>query len=121
MVETFSLDLGGGAEIRFRVLRGWFERLRGLLGSDERAAPVVLVGCSSVHTFGMAYAIDVALVDREGRVCKARRALPPRRVMAARRGWLAFERPASAGPWMSEGGSMAPCLGMCRTLGRGRG
>lgn len=118
MMETFALDFGGGREVRFRVLRGWLGRLRGLLGSDERAMPVVLVGCSSIHTFGMSYAIDVALVDRTGRVRRVRRSVPPGRVVAARRGWLAFERPASDGPWMSEGGSVAPCLGTRRVIGR---
>lgn len=106
MVETFSLEFDGGMEVRFRVLRRWFDKMRGLLGPRSGASPVVLVGCSSIHTFGMSYAIDVALVDREGRVRKARRGLPPRRVVGAPGSWLAFERPASDGPWMHEGGRL---------------
>lgn len=118
MRETFALDFGGGKEIRFRVLRGWLERLRGLLASGEEASPVVLVGCSSIHTFGMRYPIDVALVNRQGEVCKARRRVRPGRVVTARRAWLAFERPASRDPWMSEGGVVLPLLGGGHARGR---
>lgn len=99
---------GLGGALRFRVLGGWWERLRGLLGTREDAMPVVLLGCSSVHTFGMRYPIDVAFASRHGEVLSSRRAVPPGRVVGCRRAWCAFERPASAGPWMEEGGSVLP-------------
>ena len=52
------------------VLRSWWRRARGLLGTrlDSGARCVLLTPCASVHTFGMRYAIDVALVGESGEV-----------------------------------------------------
>lgn len=54
------------------VARSYWQRLRGLLGTmglnnDEA---LWIDPCSSVHTFGMRYAIDVVFVDRQGVVLK---------------------------------------------------
>ena len=48
------------------------ERLRGLLGRDSLAddASLWLDRCDSVHTFAMRFPIDLAFLDREGRVRK---------------------------------------------------
>src|SRR3954454_22008295 len=54
-------------------------RRRGLLGSDSLAGALWLGPCSSVHCVGMRYPIDVALVDRRGRVRKVA-TLPPGRM-----------------------------------------
>lgn len=112
-METLYVDMGSGSGriCRFRVLRRFGDRLRGLLGTDRSAEAVALVGCSSIHTFGMRYAIDVALVGEDGLVLKARRALPPGRVLASRGAWCALERPASPYPWMCEGDSLVPEAG----------
>lgn len=88
------------------VLRGWFDRLVGLLGTrrgETGARMVALVGCSSVHTFGMRYAIDVALISRGGIVVRAVRGVVPSRIVGVRGAWLALERPSSTGPWPGEG------------------
>ena len=66
-----------GGDIVARRLRTLPQRLRGLLGTTRAAGPVLIERCGSVHTCWMPYAIDVALIDREGRVLGARRALPP--------------------------------------------
>lgn len=87
----------------FRVLATWGERLRGLLGTDSTARPVVLVNCRSIHTFGMRYALDVALADGEGRVLVAKRRLQPGRLLGSRRARYAFERPASEEAWPEVG------------------
>lgn len=84
------------------LLTGW-ERLVGLLGTRADARPVALVGCSSVHTFGMRYAIDVALVRGDGYVVAARRSVAPARVFGAHDAHYAIERPASEGPWPVAG------------------
>ena len=44
-------------------------RRRGLLGRDglDPSAALIIVPCSSVHTFFMRFAIDVVFVDRGGR------------------------------------------------------
>lgn len=109
MVETLCVRGRGDRcpELRFRTLRGWAERLRGLLGTDELATPVALVDCSSIHTFGMRYPIDVALVRSDGRVLRSWRGLPPGRVLSSRGAWLALERPARAGAWVRAGETVA--------------
>ena len=91
------------ATIAFEVLKGWKKKLKGLLGTNEDANPVALCGCSSVHTFGMKYALDVALVSRNGAVLASKRAVPPRRVMSARGAHYALERPCCEGPWPTNG------------------
>jgi uncharacterized membrane protein (UPF0127 family) len=40
----------------------------GLLGSDGRPGALWIEHCSSVHTFGMRYALDLAYLNRAGRV-----------------------------------------------------
>lgn len=67
------------------------------------AVPVLLLGCSSVHTFGMRYAIDVSMADEAGRVLASWRALPPGRVVWARGARHVLERPSSAGLWPGPG------------------
>lgn len=90
-------------EICFRELNGWLERLRGLLGTGPCAVPVALVRCRSIHTFGMSYALDVALVDKDNRVLVSRRGMPSRCVLGSHRACCAFERPASEDPWPEVG------------------
>ena len=64
---------------------GW-ERMRGLLGrSKEDFSPgkgLWLVPASSIHTIGMSFPIDVAYLDRAGRVIHLYHRLPPLRVAA---------------------------------------
>lgn len=71
----------------------WRERLRGLLGSSLMGTDeaLVLSPCSSVHTFGMKYAIDVAYLDARGQVIKCIEHMAPRRFSGAWRGRIAVE------------------------------
>lgn len=64
-------------------------RKRGLLGRDrlEDGAGLVIAPSGAVHTFGMRFPLDIVAVDRGGLVLKMRRAVPPRRIVAA---WSAF-------------------------------
>jgi uncharacterized protein len=57
------------------------ERLLGLLARDPLLADeaLYLAPCASVHTVFMRYPIDVAFVDREGRVLKLVSGLVPYR------------------------------------------
>lgn len=48
-----------------RTLRA---RSRGLLGRDGIAGALLIVPATSVHTFGMRFAIDVGFLDKSGRV-----------------------------------------------------
>ncbi|MBP2645465.1 MAG: hypothetical protein H6Q75_905 [Firmicutes bacterium] len=65
-----------------RVADTFFSRLKGLLGTDklEETAALMIYPCSSVHTFGMRYVIDVAFVDIDHRVVKLVPHLPPGRM-----------------------------------------
>jgi uncharacterized membrane protein (UPF0127 family) len=66
----------------FPVAKDFRTRLLGLAWRDrEQAGPGLLIPhCSSVHTFGMRFALDVYFLDAEGRVLSVRRRVPPRRV-----------------------------------------
>jgi hypothetical protein len=68
-------------------------RNRGLLGrsglADHHA--LILAPCSSIHTFFMQFAIDVAFVDREGGLLRVRQALGPWRVQIALRAFAVVE------------------------------
>lgn len=63
------------------VAKGFRTRLRGLAWRDRSAAgPGLLIPrCSSVHTFGMRFELDLFFLDCEGRVIGVRRRVPPRR------------------------------------------
>lgn len=73
-------------------------RGRGLLGRSALAGALWLPGVRSVHTVGMRFALDVAWLDRSGRVLRVRR-VPPGRVTA----WV----PRSAGVLEAEAGAFA--------------
>ena len=64
-------------------------RRRGLLGRYrlESGEALVLAPCSSVHTAFMRFPIDIAFVDREGRITKMAPGVRPWRI---RVGWRAF-------------------------------
>lgn len=65
---------------------------------------LALLPCRSVHSFGMREAIDVAFIDRQGRVLKAVCALPPGRVLFCKRAVGTLERRAEQGkPWFRPG------------------
>jgi uncharacterized membrane protein (UPF0127 family) len=81
-----SLQREGGRPALARVWRAssaW-ERMRGLLGRAPLAPDEALLiePCSSVHTFGMRYPIDLAYLDGEGRVLRVVPRVAPLRVSA---------------------------------------
>jgi hypothetical protein len=81
-----TLHREGGRPLLARVWRAasaW-ERLRGLLGRAPLAADeaLLLEPCSSVHTFGMRYPIDLAYLDRDGRVLRVVARVKPARLSA---------------------------------------
>lgn len=61
------------------------ERARGLLGRRRLRSDQALViePCAAIHTFGMAYALDVAFLNEDGLVLKVKAALKPFRFTAA--------------------------------------
>jgi uncharacterized protein len=71
--------------------------LRGLAWRDRSAAgPGLLIPrCSSVHTFGMRFELDLYFLDREGRVIAVRRRVPPRRIAWKRGACAVLELPSA--------------------------
>lgn len=84
--------------MRVLVARSFLQRARGLLGrahlADDEA--LLLRPCSSVHTFGMCFAIDVVFIDPQGVVVAVREALGPWRVARCRGAAAVLEMAAGA-------------------------
>lgn len=62
---------------------GFFMRLKGLLGRrsmDDRSA-MIIERCSSVHTVGMRFALDLIFLDKEWRVVSIQRNVRPGKPM----------------------------------------
>lgn len=58
--------------------RSLFQRIRGLLGTfKEEAYACWLIPCSSIHTFGMKYPIDLYFLNRRQQIVKIMRNVPP--------------------------------------------
>ncbi|MCS7252434.1 MAG: DUF192 domain-containing protein [Armatimonadota bacterium] len=62
------------------------ERVRGLLGTSELkdGFGMLIVPCSSIHTFFMRYPIDVAFLDGKMRIVHLVESLPPWRICLPR-------------------------------------
>ena len=79
-----------------RLADSFFSRLKGLLGTKKLAegAALIISPCSSVHTFGMSYPIDVLFIDANDKVVKIVNALEPGHIAACRSGSYVIELPA---------------------------
>lgn len=72
------------------LANGVWSRLRGYLGRPEpgEGEGILLAPCNAVHTFGMAYPLDIVFLDSQGRVLETVESLSPwrktRRVGGAR-------------------------------------
>lgn len=78
------------------VAVGFRPRLLGLARLDRAAAGpgLLLPRCSSVHTFGMRFDLDIYFLGRDGEILEMRRAVPPRRLVASRGAVAVLEIPA---------------------------
>ncbi len=105
MPEIRYLEARGLPKVRLCVLRSFAEKLVGLLWArDRREAPCVLIErCRSVHTFGMAFDLDLCFLDRHMEVVRVARGVKPGHVLSARGAVCVVERPARDGPWVSRG------------------
>lgn len=74
-------------------------RLRGLAWRRRAraGAGLLIPRCSTVHTFGMRFDLDVYFLDREGRILAVRRKVPPRRVLWHRGASAILEIPSGEG------------------------
>jgi uncharacterized membrane protein (UPF0127 family) len=74
--------LAWGTENTFERVQGWLKR-----ESVAEGEGLLIRPCASIHTLGMRFPIDVAFLDRGGRVVKLAHRVPPARLV-----W---------GPWKS--------------------
>lgn len=86
------------------------ERARGLLGRSpaEDGRHVVLVPCKAVHTFGMDAPIDVAFVDKEGKVVASYERVPPGSRLSCKDACMVVERRSggNSASWLQCGGQV---------------
>jgi uncharacterized membrane protein (UPF0127 family) len=83
----------------FPIAIGFRARLRGLAWREraQAGAGLLIPRCSSVHTFGMRFELDVYFLDCDGRVLSVRRRVPPRRVLWWRGASAVLEIPSGEG------------------------
>ena len=106
MAGARRLETAAGGEVAAHVEEadGFLRRGLGLMFRRELPAGhgLAITPCNSIHMFFMRFALDVAFVDREGRVVRAYHGIRPWRVSRIVRGArTAYELPvgtlASAG------------------------
>lgn len=73
-------------------------RLLGLarLDIDDAGPGLLIPRCSSVHTFGMRFPLDLVFLDSNGRPHSIRREVPPRRLAWDRQASAVLELPSAA-------------------------
>src|SRR5215217_6258114 len=81
------------------VAKGFRTRLRGLsrLERSEAGPGLLIPRCSSIHTFGMRFPLDLWFLGAEGSVLCVRRRVPPRRLILCRRAVAVLELPSAEG------------------------
>ena len=94
------------APVGVHVARGFFDRLRGLMGVEDVEPSTLMVfgACSSIHTMWMRTPIDVAWLDEPDesgsmRVLRVDRAVLPWRVRGCAQAWGCAE---AAPGWLSR-------------------
>jgi len=86
-MKTVEIKKNGESIAKVWHARGYFARLRGLLGrSLQEDGGMLLTPCNAIHTVGMGYPIDALYLDKEGRVLRIDDAIAPGKVMPLQRG-----------------------------------
>ena len=99
-----SIEEVPNSEQIFELLQGGFEKFVGLLGTEITAPSGLLLKCSSVHTFGMTYPIDIAFADDHGEILKIRKQVQPKQIHSCAGAYCTFERPSVDDvPWFEVG------------------
>jgi uncharacterized membrane protein (UPF0127 family) len=80
------------------VATGPRARLLGLawLSRSRAGVGLLIPRCSSVHTFGMRFPLDLVFLDEAGLELSSRRGVGPRRIASDRRAAAVLELPARA-------------------------
>ncbi len=113
-MRTVAVGVGATGTLlgqRIRVADTWWTRFRGLLGTPQLAEGegLLIEPCRGVHMFGMKYPIDVAFLDRAGRVVGiCHRLAPGARSPFVRAARSALELPAGtlAAAGITEGDTL---------------
>lgn len=81
------------------IATGFWARFLGLSHLDlKEAGPGLLIPrCSSVHTFGMRFPLDLYFLDEGGTVVEARRGVPRRHLALCRPAIAVLELPSTPG------------------------
>ncbi len=92
-VNLLTPQAGGRSHLRVWAAQTAAERMRGLLARPPLAPfeALLLRPCRLVHTFGMAYPIDLVFIDRAGVVRRIDTAVPRSRVRGCVRAWQTLE------------------------------
>lgn len=79
--KTKNEILADSAELANTPLK----RIKGLLGRKElkQGQGMIIIPCSSIHTFFMKFAIDIVFLDKEGHAVAIAHSLPPSRLFGA--------------------------------------
>lgn len=90
---VFQLTINGcPVHFQLRIAKTFWSRLVGLLGcAPQLNSGLLIQPCTSVHTLGMRYPIDVAFLARDGSVLKLVQSLAPMRVAYCRQACLVLE------------------------------
>lgn len=93
-LQCLSLTTALGREVR--VASSFRTRLLGLahLSGVEAGPGLLIPRCSSVHTFGMRFPLDLYFLDKAGEVVAVHRGVPRRRMVVCRRAVAVVELPA---------------------------
>lgn len=94
-------------ECLVRVATGIAARAKGLLFSRPSSEALILLPCNDIHTVGMRCALDVAFIDRSGRVVASERGVRPMRRRRSRNAVAVIERFSSEDPWFEPGDEVA--------------
>ncbi len=94
MIHGYLTDINDNCLFE-KVLRtsSFLERLCGLLFSPplKQKEALLIEPCSSVHTVGMRYAIDVVFIDKNWHVVKTAKSLKPWRMAASSKAYRVLE------------------------------
>jgi len=85
-VHGHQVPVAGGPRIRLLGLA--------FLDRADAGAGLLIPNCSSVHTFGMRFPLDLVFLDRHGEPCSLWRRVPPRRLASDRRAVAVLELPS---------------------------
>jgi uncharacterized protein len=99
-MRTVTVNLGADSHLvaKARVASSIWSRFWGLMG--QRSLPqgeaMIIDPCNSVHTMFMRFSIDVAFVDKDGRVIKIAEGLKPFRAAVGKGSRWVLEMPSGA-------------------------